>query len=180
MMTLGSSCWMLIDANKDGVYEQTIGPRALTTLLGTGYVGMNAYQTTEMDNFEYFDAVLMADPASTPRIGTSYKVDMTAPVTQITPSLAMLSLGNAGIPLGGGRAIPLSADPMWSLALSLAGPLGLVQLTDNTGRVSYRVPIPNDAAFVGLGLYLSAVTVDTSRAFHVGSISNEHYFKIQL
>ena len=180
MITLDNNVWFHVDANKDGIFEQVVGPKALTTMLGTGYVGMNAYQSTEMDNFEYFDAVLMPDPSSSPRIGTSYKVDMTAPLTQMTPSLAMLSLGNAGIPLGGGRAIPLSLDPMFSLGLTLAGPLGLVQLTDNAGKASYRMPIPNDAAFVGLGLFMSAVTVDTSRPFHVGSISNEQFFRITM
>ena len=180
LITLDNRAWMQVDANKDGVYEQTIGPHTLTVMTGTGFVGVNAYTYSEIDNFQYFDAVLMPDPTTSPRIGTTYKVDLRAPVTTITPTLAFLSFGNAGIPLGGNRALPITADAMFSFALGLAGPLGLVRPTDATGAASYSIPLPNDPGLVGVALYLSAMTIDPAQPFSVGAISNETYFKITL
>ncbi len=177
MVTLDSEFWMEVDADQDGLYELQIPRRTLTTVTAPGLVGMCAFQTTEMDDFEYFDAVLVPQPGAVPQIGTSYGLRI-ASTTPNVPFLAGLSLGNAGVPLGDGRKIPLSVDALLLTSIGNAG-LGLTGLTDANGDATTAVPLPNDASLVGLRLYAGAFTFDGNRPLQIGDITNEHGFVIQ-
>ncbi len=177
MVTLGTDFWMEIDADMDGLYELQISPRTATQIFAAGLVGMCGYQTTEMDDFEYFDAVLVPQAGAIPQIGTSYGLRI-ASTTPNVPFLAGLSLGNAGVPLGDGRKIPLSMDAL--LLTSIGNPgLGLTGLTDANGDATTAVPLPNDSSLVGLRLYAGAFTFDGNRPLQIGDITNEHGFVIQ-
>ena len=92
--------------------------------------------------------------------------------------LAGLWLGNAGVPLGDGRKVPLSLDAL--LITSLGNPgLGLTGLTDANGDATTAILLPNDSALIGLRLYAGAFTFDASRPLQIGDITNEHGFVIQ-
>ncbi len=173
MITLEANATMQIDKDKDGVFEQSVGPRALTTILGSGFVGLNAYQATELDNFEYFDAVLVPQSGSTPKIGTTFSMQLTTPAPQFTPYIAALSEKNTGIPFGS-RAVPLGIDAL--LVASLGAGLG--GLTGANGIATINLPIPNNPALVGYKFFAAALTLDGQQPFGLGAISNEHAIQI--
>ena len=102
-------------------------------MLTAGLGGMNGFGSSEMDNFEYFDAALVPAVGAAPRIGERYALRLDTPTPNV-PWISVLSLGNAGIPIGN-RAIPLSLDPLFSIWIGVAGALGLDGVTDNSGRV---------------------------------------------
>jgi hypothetical protein len=176
MVTLDNEFWCEVDANMDGYYELVLPPRPITLVTAAGLVGMSSYQTTEMDDFEYFDAVLAPQPNAAPRIGTNYDLRLVTTMP-LAVYVGALSLGNAGIPLGGGRAIPLSADAFAVNTFAVAG-LGLVGVTDANGRAAVSIPLPPIAALVGMRLFTSFVTIDGNRPLGIGDISNEQGFVI--
>ena len=102
---------------------------------------MNGFQTSEMDNFEYFDAVLLPQPGAAARIGLNYDMRLATPAPT-APWFGMLSLGNTGFNIGA-RRIPVDAD---FLALGTFGSpaFGLVGCSDNVegnpARESLSVP----------------------------------------
>ena len=112
-----------------------------------------------------------------PQIGASYGLDL-ASTTPNVPFLGGLSLGNSGLPLGDGRKIPLTPDALLLNSVGNAG-LGLAGLTDANGDATLAIPLPNDAALIGLRLYAGAFTIDASRPLQIGDITNEHGFVIQ-
>ena len=177
MFVLGNEFWMEIDGDQDGVFEFTTPRRVATTMLASGLIGMNAYQSTEMDNFEYHDAVLVPAANAFPQIGGNYDLDL-----HVNPNdlwLGALSAGNAGIPfLVEPRAIPLTADGVFFATLGAAG-LGLAGIADPAGLATLSIPIPNNRVLVGLTLFTSAFTIDAQRTYGVGMISNEQAFTIQ-
>lgn len=174
MVTLDGEFWMEVDANQDGIYEQALPRRPITGLLAAGEVGMNGFVTSEMDNFEYFDAVLVPTVGSVPRIGTRYSLDLDTPSPTV-PWLGFLALGNAGFPIDVPRRIPLSLDALFTASLGL----GIAGVTDGSGKATMTIPLPNNASLVGLDVFAGAVTIDRSRPFAIGHIANESHFEIQ-
>jgi hypothetical protein len=176
MIVLDGQFSMQVDSDLDGLFDNlTITQTA--TFFGAGGIGMNGFQTSEMDDFEFFNAVLQPAPAASPRIGTSYALELDS-TTPIVPYIGMLSGGNAGFPLGDGREIPLSLDGL--LTSSIGAPaLGFAGLTDAAGDVATALPIPAIPSIVGVRLYTSFVTIDGVSALGIGNISNEHGFVIQ-
>ncbi|MCC6670441.1 MAG: hypothetical protein IT458_05225 [Planctomycetes bacterium] len=176
LLVVGSQAWLQVDADKNQVYEQTLGPHALT-VDAPGRVGVSAYGTTILDNFEFFDAVLRERAGSTPRIGRTYQMDFHSADPGRT-YVGMASLTNTGIPLGD-RTIPLGADSLLELSLSLGGNLGLVGTTDGNGVGAPRLVLPYQPSLVGLGIYLAVVTLDPTMPGGVRSISNEHHVQVR-
>lgn len=174
MVTLDNEVWMEVDADLDGVYELASPARLVSTVLGTGLVGMSGYQTAEMDDFEFFDAVLLPQVGAVPHLGADYTLRLDTPTPNV-PWVGLLSLGNAGIPLDAPRALPLTLDALFTVSLGI----GLTGLTDSGGKATFAVPIPNDTGLVGLGVYAGAVTVDATKPFAIGHIANESFFRIE-
>jgi len=164
MFTVDGQCTMTVDWNNDGVDDQTIGPKALTTVTGTGLMGMNCYGSSEMDNFKYYNAILQPAPAATPKIGTTFQMELRTDATKITPYLCAFALGNKGFPIGPTKGspmswIPLTADPILNISIGLAGSLGLAGITDSTGLAKPALKnIPNDTNLVGFVIFIAGVT----------------------
>ena len=89
----------------------------------------------------------------------------------------MLSLGNAGFPVGN-RQIPVSPD---FLAVgTFANPAyGMNGSTDANGDATLTIPIPALPFLSGLRIYAALFTYDPSQPLSVGNISNEQAFVIQ-
>lgn len=174
MVTLDGEFWMEVDADQDGIYELVVPRRAITAVLGAADLGMNGFQTSQMDNFEFFDAVLVPAANSAPRIGMRYQLDLDTPSPNV-PWLGVMALGNAGFPIDVPRRIPLSLDALFTASLGL----GIGGLTDAQGKATMTIPIPNNLALVGLDVFAGAVTIDRTRPFAIGHIANESHFEIQ-
>lgn len=178
MIVLDNEVTMLIDGDKNGVFEQTLGPRALTTMLAAGGVGCSITTNCQLDNFEFFDGVLAPQAGSLPRIGTTYRVRFATPTPANTPWFAAFALGNGGIPIGN-RAVPLALDPLLMVTLANAGAFGLTGLTAANGDGTLAFPIPNDPALVGLAFFAGAMTIDATQPFGIGTISQDLHVVIQ-
>ncbi len=165
MFTVDTQCWMTIDWDKDGMDDQTIGPKSLTTVTGTGLIGMNCYSTSEMDNFKYYNAILQPAPNSTPKIGTTFQMEMRTNATRITPFICAFALDNKGFPIGPTKGspaswIPLTPDPVFNISIGIAGSIGLAGITDNKGLAKPTLNnIPNDKNLVGFVIYIAGITV---------------------
>ncbi len=174
-IVLDNQGWMLVDTNKDGTYDFTLGPKTFTNVLGIGRVGMSSYGPTEMDNFKFFNAVLMGYPGSVPRIGSTYKMHFRAPKssTPTTPYFCLASLSNKGIPLGP-VTIPLGFDPLISTSLSASSIfLNFHGVLDSKGDAAPAIKIPNVPAFVGASIYVAGLTIDPKKPFSIGAVSND-------
>lgn len=97
MVTLNNEFWMETDADKDGVYELVMAPKPITLALGGTLVGMDAYQTSEMDNFEFFDAVLLPQVNAVPHVGQNYDMRLYTP-SPLKPWIGGLTLGGTRPP----------------------------------------------------------------------------------
>jgi hypothetical protein len=147
-----------IDTDLDGKWDIT---KSTTTSYGLGQkglIGVNGYQNAIADNLKFFDACLWL--AGTPQIGSLVKLS--------GRGLAGLnyqgacSFSNTGIPVGGGRVIPLAADNLFFL--SMTNPL-IFQLFQGTtavnGDFTMGINIPNIPALAGVTIYTSAITYST-------------------
>jgi hypothetical protein len=180
MIVKDRTSWQQIDLDQDGRFDLAgaARPFAAATTLNQGRVGLNGYRVAEMDNFKFFDGVVMADPATQPKINTTYRITFRAPLVGggPTPFIGLLSGGKAGIPLDPGRAIPLTLDVLLSLSLSM-GLNGVLTTANPDGVMS--LPLPNDPSLVGIVVYASAFTLDATQPFTIGAIGNDHEFTIQ-
>ncbi|MBI1972961.1 alpha/beta fold hydrolase, partial [Candidatus Woesearchaeota archaeon] len=100
------------------------------------------------------------------------------------PYVVALSLGNAGIPLGDGRVIPLSYDGIFEISLYYPLVLGLAAsqgVLDDEGKATATWTIPNIPLLVGLPFHVGFVTLDTTQQFPglIYSISAEEPIVIQ-
>lgn len=176
MVVLGTEFWMETDADRDGDYELLLPPRPITTALAGTLVGMNGFQTSEMDNFEFFDAVLVPQPGAEAHIGLNYDLRLATPAPN-TLWFGLIGLGNQGFDVGNGRMIPISPD---FLAIGTFGNpnFGLIGVTDANGDATLAIPVPPMPALVGLRCFVGAVTHDPAQPFGIGHISNEQAFFI--
>ena len=179
LIVRGRTAWSMVDTNMDGIFDSTTLQRvfAATTTKDRGLAGIDAYNTAEMDNFKLYDAVLQADATTLPKIGTTYKMSFTAELVNglPTPWIVALSLGKAGIPVLGGRQLPLTLDPLFNASLGF-GMSGLLQTSAPDGTAS--ISLPGDPALVGLRVFAAGVTIDGSKPLAIGAISNDHTFVI--
>ncbi|MBK8978804.1 MAG: hypothetical protein IPM29_23130 [Planctomycetes bacterium] len=175
MIVLDRACWMELDVDGDGYYELATPQRAIQTVDRVGLVGLSGYRGTEIDDFEFFDAVLLPAPGAAARLGARFQMELDTPSPSV-PWVGMLSTGNDGFALGA-RRIPVKLDALLTTSIGLRG-MGLVGTTDANGKAALSIPMPQDPAFVGLQLFAAAVTVDATRPFSIGHISNEQAFRI--
>ncbi len=177
LILLGGKAWLRLDTDRNGLYESTLGPLTLTHVKGPGLIGMASYGPTEMDDFKFFDAVLMEVPGSLPKIGSTYRMRFRAPPTRawgFTPYICFASLSNTGIPLKA-RKIPLGPDPMILLSLVLPDIFNrFLGILDKNGDAYPEIRIPNDPSLLGGVLYVAGITLDPRKPYAVGAISNDH------
>jgi hypothetical protein len=179
MIVRGRTAWTMVDTNMDGIFDTTTLQRvfAAATTKDRGLAGIDAYNTTELDNFKLYDAVLQEDPTTLPKIGTIYKMSFTAELVNSapTPWIVALSLGKAGIPVLNGRQLPLTLDALFNASLGF-GLSGLLQASAPDGTAA--LALPNDPALVGLRVFAAGVTLDGTKPLAIGAISNDHTFVI--
>ncbi len=178
LITLDNTAHMLLDADSNGTFETDVGTRPLTTVLASGLVGLTAFQSSQVDNFRYFDAVLVAAPSSTPTIGTTYTMQLRAPQPQNTVFFCAASLRNTGIPIDS-RKLPLSVDALLQMSLATPAVFGFVGLLDANGDGAPKLHIPNDRSLVGFSMFVAGVTLVASAPSGIGNISNDHHVVIQ-
>ncbi len=101
-----------------------------------------------------------------PRIGTTMTFDYTSPGDAGDVCLFGWSLGTApGIPLGGGRAIPLNGDFLFEAMLRGNSALSPSwQLLDAVGHASAQLVIPNIPGLVGFTSHIAGITFDAGYA----------------
>jgi hypothetical protein len=177
MIMLDQNAWMLVDADKDGLFEMTVGPKVVNSIHSPGLVGMNSYGPCEMDNFKFYNAVITGDAGNPkPQPGNTLQFNLRgAPSTAYQ---AASSLGRSGIPVGSGRVVPLDADPLFFLSASGAVPQlfgNYAYVLDPTGNGFVRVGLPQIPALVGVTFFTAFVTYDASG---ITGISNDHQVTI--
>jgi hypothetical protein len=177
-ITLDARTWMQIDGDLDGVFEQTLGPLPLTSVLGPGGIGMSGYQSVEMDDFKYYDAVLVGQ-SGVPQIGTTYTMQFRAPQPAGTVFLCLASRSNTGIPIDGARTIPLTFDGILQLSLAAPGLFNFSGVLDNNGDGFPSINLPNDPSLIGAQLFVAGVTLSFVNPSPVVNISNDHRIVIQ-
>jgi hypothetical protein len=175
MITTATEFWMETDANRDGVYELLLPRRPITLPLAGTLVGMNAFQTSEADNFEFFDAVLTPQPGAVSQVGQPYVLDLATPAPNAA-WLGLVGLGNTGFAIGS-RAIPVDADGIAILTFGNAA-LGLTGVTDANGDAVVNFQIPPLPFLAGFRMFIGAMTLDGNQPFAIGHISNEQAFVI--
>ena len=182
LILLDDQAWLRLDTDRDGLYESTLGPVALGHVQGAGLIGLGSYGPTEMDDFKFYDAVLMEFPGSVPKIGTPYLMRFHAPPTKawgFTPYLCFASLSNRGVPLKA-RRIPLGADSMILLSMAVPNVFSrFIGILDSKGNAYPEIRIPNDPSLSGLVLYVAGFTLDPRKPFGIGAISNDHRIRIR-
>ena len=178
LITLDNTARMLVDTNMDGIFELDVGTKTLTTILSSGLVGMAGYQTTQMDNFKFFDAVLVEQTGSVPKIGTTYTMQLRAPQPQNTVYVCAASLSNTGIPIDT-RKIPLAVDGLLLISLTSPGVFNFVGLLDGNGDGFPNIVIPNDPSLVGAAMFIGGMTFVPTAPSSIGNISNDHHIVIQ-
>lgn len=173
MIVADNSVWMLTDADKDGVFEMSTGPFTVATVTHAGLAGMNSYGACEMDNFKYYNAVVINDAANPkPQPGSALRFNLRG--IPSSSYQAASSFGRSGIPIGGGVQIPLSADPLFFLSASNVLPAvfsNYAGLLDPSGSGSVGVKLPQAAALVGISIFTAIVTYDR---FGINGVSNDH------
>jgi len=157
--------------------------RNYTSHSSPGLVGINGFNgaasTCAIDNFALYDAVLMPTGTSTPKVGTTFNMTLTTQATTITPYICALSLTNGGtkngklggLHVGGGKYVPLGADPVLDASLATGSALGLVGITNMSGVGNPSLKIPNLSSLIGIGVHCAGVTAGFA------NISNNHYIK---
>jgi len=170
-IVLDDTVTLQCDLDKNGVFDQTI-EKQLTKIKGGGLIGASTFGYSEIDNYEFHDAVLVPAKDANPKVGTTYKMEL-ATTSANKPWLAILSTGNTtGIALGE-RALPVDLDELVYLSLEFSGVLGLSGLTDTNGRAKPGLVIPNWPELIGANVFACAFTVDPTKPFGVDNISNE-------
>jgi len=142
---------LFLDTDLDGRWNVTRdGTPVLLPAQAAGF-GIAGFGPAIADDLKYFDATLyLNDP---PRVGNPVRL-----FGRSLPSRnwqGACSLGHSGIPIGGGRAIPLDADALLALSLSFPGFAGV---TDASGGFTMTLSIPPAPVLAGLTVWCSAVT----------------------
>jgi hypothetical protein len=178
MITLASEFWVELDGDRDGVYETALPRRPITRVFNPGLLGVSGFEFCELDNLKFYDATLTPEPLAVPRVGASYRLQLDTP-TANTLWFGILSLGRAGLDVGLDRKVPLTLDDLFTISLGSAPALGLIGTTDANGNASPSLPIPPQTSLVGFNMFMAAVTIDQTKPFWVGHISNEQHIRIR-
>jgi len=157
------------DVNVDGIWDLQLVVSSYWLNGVAGNPGLCGFSSCFMDDWKYFNATLYSAQTV---YGLGATVEYIARGQPGYLYLAGSSLSNAGIPLPGGKAIPLFPDAL--LFLSRNDPLTFQNFTgvfDAGGDARLRVAIPVETALLGIKFYTAFVTVDAGGA--VIEISND-------
>jgi len=157
--TGGVRLQMFLDTNVDGKWD--IVRSAVTTqgIGSSGRIGINGARGVIADDLKYFDATLYLD--GTPAVGNP--VNLKGRGTAGLGYVGACSLGHSGIPIGGGRSIPLDLDSLLLLSLSLPSVFQNFQgTTDANGDFTMTLNTPAAPQLAGFTIWSSAVTFDQS------------------
>jgi hypothetical protein len=152
-----------VDTDMDGKWDIVRSATTGSGLGQSGKIGICGYRNAIADDLKFFNATLYL--SGTPQIGTAVKLPGRA-----SPSLGYIgacSFGNSGFPVGGGKSIPLSVDPLLILTATNAVPLFFQNFqgrTDAQGDFTMVLNIPQVPALVGNTIWASAVTLSKTGA----------------
>jgi hypothetical protein len=165
---------VLIDADRNGVFEQVLPVLALTKVLEPGWVGLTAAGGVELDEFQMHDAVVEAGPSAVPKLNSRYPMLLrSGELEHPQLYLAAASRTPGALPLGDGRFLLLGLDPLLEISIAWNGWLGL--LFNHEGTITLE--IPNDPLLVGLLLHVSAVTLQDNPPA-ILRVANDHQLRI--
>ena len=117
---------------------------------------------------------LSIDGAALPRIGATVTLNLDSAADPGRPYLMAASLGNAGIPAGQNRRIPLSIDPLLLATVNSQFPFfqRYQGTLDTAGKATAAFVVPNLRFLAGVTLHHAFFVLDPSRPFSIGTISN--------
>ena len=127
------------------------------------------YSKSRSVNFEVLPRSSMLNIEGSPRVGNTVNFTILEPQQANRTYVLALSFGNApGIPLGDGRVIPLSYDPLMSLSVQYPSYIGLsnsIGSLDSQGRSIAQWTIPNIPQLAGITVYAAFITIDSALPF---------------
>jgi hypothetical protein len=165
-----------VDDTGDGLWDHVV-TRTSSQTVQSGSIGLCAYGGAQMDDFKVFDGVIL-DNTSSPKPSPGNIIVFDLRGMPGAPYLAGSSFGNTGIPMGSGRAIPLSSDPLLFIsALGLAPTIfaGYSGTMDGSGDANLKVALPNISALVGNTFYTAFFTYGKTGILN---LSNDHQVTI--
>lgn len=177
LLAIDNDVMAFADTNNDGVFDVVLR-RTVALTPAAGPVGIDGFGGALIDNFAFFDAVIMplaSNPTPTPGAKIDYKL-------RGVPSTAYqvaTSLGNGGIALPTGSTIPLSLDPIFFASISGTLPgvfQGYAGAMDANGDASASLLLPAVPQLVGITLYTAFVNMSGTTFI---STSNEDQVTIQ-
>ncbi|MBN2492449.1 MAG: hypothetical protein JXQ29_16495 [Planctomycetes bacterium] len=164
------------DLDLDGVWDHRVTVQNGAGFGEAGRVGLNGFSRCLVDEWRYFDACLYArDPA--PRPGQTLEL-----VARSRPNavyLAASSLARTGIPLGGGKIIPLWPDCLMVASRDWPGIFrNFTGVFDAAGDAALEVVIPAVPALVGQVFYTAFVALSATQPGQVEEVSNDAQVRI--
>ena len=114
---LGQRAEAFVDSDLDGKWDHVVS-KTLTVTPKVGPVAIDGFGGVQIDDFEIFDAVILADTAN-PRPHARIRPQVRAPrqVRRWIPR-PPLPLSNTGIVLPDGRIIPLTPDTIFTISVT--------------------------------------------------------------
>lgn len=151
---------MYVDTDMDGRWDFARSAPTTFGLGATGKVGVAGYGDGVVDDLKYFNGALWF--VTQPVIGTAIQID--GRLGRGQNYVAACSFGNGGIPLGGGRSIPLTLDSLMFASLNVPQVFqGFGGTTSPTnGAFSITINAPNAPALKGVRVFASAVSLSGS------------------
>jgi hypothetical protein len=166
-----------VDTDGDGRWEHQV-ERIVTLPAKPGPVGIAGFGSAHVDDFKVFDAVCLDDPTRyDPVPGGEVRFQLRGAPNR--PYQAAASLGRTGIPVSGGRTIPLGLDALLVLSVSNTLPTVFRQFTgvcDTKGDAAVSIGLPAVPNLKGITLYVAFVNVGNGAVLN---ISNEHAVTIR-
>lgn len=149
---------IFLDTNLDGKWDIARSTSYSTYGVGQrGAIGINGYQNAIADNLKYFDGCLWR--TGTPKVGTLVKFAGRSAIGLNYQGAC--SFGNAAIPVGSGRVVPLAPDTLFFTSLTTPAIFqNFAGTTSASGDFTMGINIPNLPALVGVTSYTSAITYD--------------------
>ena len=164
------------DLDLDGVWDHRIAVLGSWRLQETGGVGLNGFSRCFADEWRYFDACLYA---RNPDFRPGETLELVARGRPDAVYLAGSSFFNTGIPVGGGKAVPLYPDAL--LVLSRSSPAIFQDFTgvlNADGDAVLRIAVPNEPALVGTVFYTAFLTLSATNPGRVDEVSNDEQARI--
>ncbi len=177
MIALDQRVVARVDTDGDGRWEHQV-ERLVALPAKPGPVGISGFGGVHVDDFKIFDAVCLDDPNQfNPVPGGEIRFVLRG--APAAPYQAAASLGNSGIPVSGGRTIPLAPDPLLVLSVSNTLPTVFKQFTgvcDVRGDAAISILLPASPGLKGITLHVGFVNLGGGAVLN---ISNDHAVTIR-